>query len=184
MEKNTKFYSRPKPNKRDFKRGFCQDCKIKLNDKNWNIGLKNYHRHICKACWKTRQAGYTKNAIIKNPNYYKNRRDVQKKKEAGWPEERKALERLKRYDHWLFRKYGMTLSDYIMLLKKQKLGCAICQKKTAGGKGVFHVDHCHNTKKVRGLLCFDCNLLLGHARDSIKTLKSAITYVNSNKKRK
>lgn len=39
------------------------------------------------------------------------------------------------------------------------------------------IDHDHETLIFRGLICHDCNLMLGHARDSVKTLLSAIDYL-------
>jgi len=42
---------------------------------------------------------------------------------------------------------------------------------------VLAVDHCHNTNKVRELLCSACNILLGKAKDNISILQSAINYL-------
>ena len=39
-------------------------------------------------------------------------------------------------------------------------------------------DHCHRTGRVRGILCRECNLLLGHARDDTNVLKAAIDYLD------
>lgn len=54
-------------------------------------------------------------------------------------------------------RYGETPQSIELRKKKQKNRCALCQRKTLK----FHVDHCHKTNKVRGLLCNGCNLLLG-----------------------
>jgi len=75
------------------------------------------------------------------------------------------------------RTYGISLEKYDDLLKSQLGLCAICRTDNPGGKGDFHVDHCHDTKKVRGLLCQSCNIGLGHFKDSIKFLESAIEYL-------
>jgi hypothetical protein len=79
---------------------------------------------------------------------------------------------------------GMNgLDDYNKLLLKQNGSCAICRGQnntTRNGKiKRFNVDHCHKTDTVRGLLCSFCNSLLGYAKDSIKTLESAITYLKA-----
>jgi len=42
------------------------------------------------------------------------------------------------------------------------------------------IDHCHTTKKIRGILCNHCNLAIGHARENIKLLSRMITYVQNN----
>ena len=75
-------------------------------------------------------------------------------------------------NYWL-KRYGITLEDYNNLSEAQDHLCAICLSK----KSPLHVDHCHTTGKVRGLLCFSCNTLLGVAKDSPNILKSAITYL-------
>jgi Recombination endonuclease VII len=45
-----------------------------------------------------------------------------------------------------------------------------------GRKGT-HIDHDHVTDEPRGLLCPNCNLLLGHAHDSAEILAKAISYL-------
>jgi Recombination endonuclease VII len=61
------------------------------------------------------------------------------------------------------------------LLKKQQNCCAVCRKKFWETPDI---DHDHKTKKVRGLLCTNCNLGLGHFKDSVKILQMAIRYLN------
>lgn len=73
--------------------------------------------------------------------------------------------------------FGITLKDYHTILKDQNNGCAICGTKTPGGQGKFHVDHCHDTGKVRGLLCNRCNPALGLFNDNISLLLKAIQYL-------
>ena len=64
------------------------------------------------------------------------------------------------------------------MLFNQNNVCAIC-----GGyekhNSVLAVDHDHSTGIIRDLLCSSCNLLLGHAMDSVDTLKRAITYLKN-----
>jgi len=78
--------------------------------------------------------------------------------------------------------YGIT-SEFVNHLYTQQEGdCAICKQpislisgKTKKGKA--HVDHCHKTGKIRGLVCTKCNTVLGMANDDIKILKEAINYL-------
>lgn len=79
----------------------------------------------------------------------------------------------------LKRKYGITISVYKELFQNQGGLCAIC-KKPENNKDLA-VDHCHKTKKVRGLLCFKCNASLGKFEDSIELLQNAISYLETNK---
>lgn len=76
------------------------------------------------------------------------------------------------------KKYGIGIVEYNSLLSKQANGCAICKKE-----GQLSVDHCHLTNNVRGLLCSSCNFMLGHAKDSLQTLKSAIDYLQNNEEK-
>ena len=75
-------------------------------------------------------------------------------------------------------KYNMTLEEYVLLEEKQNHSCAICKTNTPGGKGRWHIDHCHVTKKVRGLLCYRCNSILGYIKDDKNVLLKAIEYLN------
>ena len=74
--------------------------------------------------------------------------------------------------------YGITLDDYDRMYINQSGRCAICGTDNPGrGKGRFSIDHCHDSDAVRGLLCDRCNLMLGHANDSIDTLLNAVKYL-------
>lgn len=86
-------------------------------------------------------------------------------------------------DNNLRNKYGISLDDYNRLLAKQGGVCAICSqpermKNGRSGKvSPLAVDHCHGTGRVRGLLCFSCNVALGKFNDDPKILKKALDYV-------
>lgn len=79
-------------------------------------------------------------------------------------------------------KYGITLREYERMLAVQDFCCAICHTDEPGGPGRWHIDHDHKTRKVRGLLCHQCNLMIGHAKDDVITLKSAIQYLKRSRK--
>lgn len=77
--------------------------------------------------------------------------------------------------------YGITIIQYDAMLAAQNNVCAICgRNETALWKGVVRrlaVDHDHETGEVRGLLCHQCNLGLGHFEDDRKLLQNAINYL-------
>jgi len=75
-------------------------------------------------------------------------------------------------------KFGLTLEDYQDLLIGQHGKCAICGTTDTSPLPNFCVDHDHLTGKIRGLLCFKCNLMLGLIRDNIEILDSAVEYLN------
>jgi hypothetical protein len=76
--------------------------------------------------------------------------------------------------------YGLSPGRYEEILIEQGHRCAICQRIEPGGVGnVFHVDHCHKTQIVRGLLCSSCNIGLGNLGDNVETMLRAIEYLRN-----
>ena len=92
----------------------------------------------------------------------------------------------------LKRSYGLTLFDFSNLYEKQQGCCAICNKKLcftgvnaretkALSLNEPCVDHCHETGSVRGVLCWSCNIALGHVKDNVEILSKMIEYVQQHK---
>lgn len=77
-------------------------------------------------------------------------------------------------------RYGISETEYNNLFIKADNKCQICKKEQIG-KSLF-VDHSHETKEIRGLLCQKCNSGLGLFNDSTELLKKAIEYLESSKK--
>jgi hypothetical protein len=80
------------------------------------------------------------------------------------------------------KKYGLTVADYYRMLDEQNGVCKACgepeSRKGQDGEPVaLHIDHCHETGRVRGLLCNRCNMALGYARESVKVLAGLINYI-------
>lgn len=93
---------------------------------------------------------------------------------------RVARDPAKDKDQELRKLYGISLSDYEMILILQDGGCAICRATHAGRRNSgkwLHVDHDHETGQVRGLLCNTCNVALGAMRDDEKRLEAAAEYL-------
>ncbi len=79
------------------------------------------------------------------------------------------------------KRYGLTPEDYDRMLAEQGGVCAICGSSDPSDRwDSFHVDHCHSTGKVRGLLCSHCNHILGKANDDPSVLLAAIQYLSRN----
>ena len=78
---------------------------------------------------------------------------------------------------WYYsRHYGIDLHEYKRRLEEQSNVCAICKGTCPTGRRLA-VDHCHESGKVRGLLCTKCNSLLGQANSSLTILKEAQLYL-------
>jgi hypothetical protein len=74
------------------------------------------------------------------------------------------------------REHGLTPEQYDSLLSEQARCCAICDQPFAA---VPRIDHDHRTGEVRGLLCHNCNVALGHFRDNPVLLRRAIHYLDT-----
>lgn len=58
-------------------------------------------------------------------------------------------------------RYGVTAEQFDAMFHAQAGLCAICEKELqTTGRGT-HIDHCHASGTVRGLLCAGCNTALG-----------------------
>lgn len=76
----------------------------------------------------------------------------------------------------LREKHGITLEDFEVMEIAQRRSCAICGTRPPEGK-VLHVDHCHSTGAIRGLLCGACNRALGLLRDDPQVAWNAAKYL-------
>lgn len=121
--------------------------------------------------------------------YYQNNKDKVKAYKAGYQSRKKwelneisseyyyanKEEQLrKNRDRNIKKRFNLSRSEYdaIMSIKI----CGICQDDETSGKS-FVLDHCHNTNKVRGVLCRPCNAALGVFKDNIETLQKGIQYL-------
>ena len=75
------------------------------------------------------------------------------------------------------KKYGITSEEYQSLYKLQGGVCAICFRPPNGR--MLSVDHDHETKKIRGLLCDNCNHGIGVFKEDLTVFYSAIAYLKS-----
>lgn len=75
-------------------------------------------------------------------------------------------------------RYGVSLEQYAAMLKSQNGRCKICRTNTLSVRFKrFSIDHCHDTGKVRGLLCNNCNAALGLFKHDPARLLDAVTYL-------
>lgn len=134
----------------------CTKCgKTKMLTEYWRDRSKKHgYQARCKTCKtesynKYRIAnGYDRKRYLKNPDGERERH--------------------------LIKKYGITNAEYQKIFESQNAACAICKQKKANK---LAVDHNHKTGEVRGLLCMNCNRMLGHAFDNPEILASAIGYL-------
>ena len=75
------------------------------------------------------------------------------------------------------RLYGITYADAEFMWEAQGRCCGLCLCAVEFPAKTTHVDHCHETKKVRGILCTRCNAGLGQFEDNPVLLRAAINYL-------
>ena len=109
-----------------------------------------------------KRAEYSKNFRKKHPE-----RVLAAQRAARTPE--KSRRHNMKYNH------GLTPEQFDAMFESQDKGCAICGVTEA--KPWWHVDHCHSTGKIRGILCHYCNVSLGYAKESVSRLENMIVYI-------
>lgn len=109
------------------------------------------------------------------------KKNPEKKKETYRLSRDKPISSMKVREWTLKTRYNLTLEDYDNLLKTQDYKCAICTRDSRSMTYYLHVDHCHTTNKVRGLLCAPCNVYLGYSKDNDQVFKNGILYLDCHK---
>jgi hypothetical protein len=130
-----------------------------------NKGFHDGLSHTCRACNNARSAAHNK----------KNRATLAAKALARYHANKDRYA-----DYSLKRHYGLSRGDYDAMLAAQDGRCAICGSTSPNGVRIkrFHVDHCHATGRVRGLLCENCNKGIGLFHDDTDLIHAAINYLD------
>lgn len=112
------------------------------------------------------------NLTYKQEYYLKNKETILQKSAARYQKNKKRalvfswLSQIRR-KYWPDCTRAQVFINYGRLEFEQDYKCAICKKPEVkkdpqnGKISKLAVDHCHTSKKVRGLLCFQCNTKLG-----------------------
>lgn len=128
-------------------------------DKSKKLGVSSY----CKDC-------STKSRLIR----YRQSPEIEKQKQKEYYSKNKHV--FKGYS--LKALYGLNQTQFNAMRSSQNYSCKICKTHENNlNRGLF-VDHCHETGKIRGLLCQSCNTMLGNAKDSILVLQAGIDYLS------
>ena len=167
----------------------CTKCNIKkpFSDFHKDRTTKTGVRSWCKQCISVdpKKIARVKKRYQENKEEIKKKRkewyysNIDKVKETGRKYRDRPGHKERVYNNNLMRMYGIDINRYNQILESQNYTCAICGSTEIGTKHQknFHVDHCHTTKKVRGLLCKSCNIMLGEAKDDPRIISRAIEYL-------
>lgn len=149
---------------------FCKNC---LSDKSVDdyyiakIGKKNQpiYQAVCKSCHNQRSLDRIK-SLSEEDRKSLSKKNNDRLRVSGYAK-----------NYRLKRNYSISTGQYEEMLKEQLGGCAICETTISYGSKSLAVDHCHQTGKVRGLLCTACNTALGLLKEDMELFKKSIQYL-------
>lgn len=156
----------------------CTKCgRVKLLTNFWKVGTTRakYGRSArCNVCRrKSRNDAYSKLTGYSKALYLLRSKEYTARKKKANP----AAYKMECRQFNLMSAYGITIAEYNALMKSQKHRCLICRiHKDELTRGLV-VDHCHDTGKVRGLLCQRCNTAIGMIDDSPQMCARASMYL-------
>lgn len=150
-------------------------------DKNKKDGLQQW----CKSCVSetqklVRKENPAKTRAWAKRHYYKDHEKSKKRKilsTTKWIKNNPEKFELFRLNAKL-KRYGISRDQYESLLIIYNFACGICGRHQDGLSKDLCIDHCHKTGKVRGLLCYNCNLAVGHLKDDPDLALSAAKYLS------
>lgn len=154
----------------------CTKCKLTLpvadfhKDKSKKTGL----RERCKSCrCKHKSGSLEKKCIACGDSFKINNTNAKAQKYCGVACQKYHI------------RYGISEYEYEDMLISCENKCMICGEKEkaidkrTGKKYALAIDHCHDSGKVRGILCSSCNIGIGLFNDNVDKLKNAINYLNN-----
>lgn len=167
-----KWYDNNKKKKKEYNRKYRikNKEKIKQHQQQYNLDNKEkseeyYEENKEKILARSKQYYEdNKEKILESGKIYRaNNKD--KIKRRGWS--------------YNLKQYGITEEEYYIIFNNQNGCCKICKTHQNKLKSSLHIDHNHNTGKVRGLLCGKCNQGLGFFYDNIDLMEKAIEYLKN-----
>lgn len=169
------------------RRQYCDSCRTEvLRATSRNAARSNYRSQAsskdltCESCDKTWRSRSNRGRWC--PDCRTARQRAQQREWRKKPENRERMAEAQRNGRsadnagrraWLKSRYGITLEEYEHLYEAQDGRCAICSKWCS----VLCVDHCHDSKEVRGLLCSPCNRAIGQLGDTADSVQLAVDYL-------
>jgi hypothetical protein len=134
----------------------CTSCKEEKTNSEFPPN-KNYKDGINRQC---------RDCVNAKQRIYRSREDVKARA-------KKRYSSTTRVRYHLKYKYGITEEEYDQMYLNQGGCCMICEKYF----DILHVDHCHSTDIVRGLLCGNCNRALGIMHEDVDAISRMINYL-------
>ena len=146
------------------------------------IGKQKAHeRYMLNRAERLMECKLRRERLKNTPKYIAAQRRTKRKHYMLYKDKILAQRKLTHTSRRLRRNYDMSEKEYWELYELQGRCCAICKLPTDSTKIKkalpLFVDHDHSTGKVRGLVCHQCNILLGMAKNDMTTLGNALLYL-------
>lgn len=146
----------------------CCHCKRELPESEFHQDkLRHDGLHPdCKGCRRTADQGrYGCHKVSINEKNRKRWRDRNYSDKYG-------------YDYWkrIKQQYGLSKEDWFVMYNATNGKCPICQREVK-----LVLDHNHETNQIRGLLCRNCNGILGMMNDDVGSFERAAEYLKKTK---
>ena len=152
------------PEQKHLAKGLCVSCYHKAKWPEW------YEQNREKI--KARARNYYHRVRKHLPEEKVRGREKSRRQRLDNPEKMKAYMRARH----LKLTYGITVEECRELFERNGGKCWICNERPAE-----HIDHCHETGKVRGALCHQCNVGIGYLDDDVGLLLKAVQYLKTGK---
>ena len=148
----------------------CSTCKVTKPMDAYYV-RKDGVQSICIQCATAASRAW----YARNPTYSKEKAKAWREANPEVVKAYRVANRRKSYLQEAQRKYGILPERFAELMATQGERCATCRKPFDWGDKQTkpHIDHCHGTGKVRGILCNRCNTVLGLVADN-KTILTAL----------
>jgi hypothetical protein len=168
-EKDKTFFGKD-TSRKDLLNPWCKECKRQASlvykaenkEKIAAYYLKNKDKvSALNAAWRAKNKEKIIAYRIENKNYYRDYQLTHKEEQKDW--RRRKL-------------YGISNDDFREILEIQENKCLIC-KELFSDNNLPHVDHCHCSGELRGILCGTCNRALGLFKDRPDLCRAAADYL-------
>jgi hypothetical protein len=156
----------------------CKKCgEVKrLSDFYRANGTRDGLRGQCKTCERARHQSWYRSNQARAIATAKRWQQANAERVAANNRRYRAANAQRFRDGHRRRVFNLTAEQYEAVLEAQGGGCALCGRGPHPGRSL-HVDHDHETGAIRGLLCFRCNVGIGHFREDKLRMADAIVYL-------
>lgn len=141
----------------------------RTNWRRWYVKNKEREQERCRKYY----VEHREEVIARHGEWVRNNPERARANARSWYKKNGTKYRIQRRKSYYRRMYGV---DIDAMLAVQNGRCFICGNDKPGPKN-WVVDHCHKKKNVRRVLCFRCNVVLGHVGDDIVLLRKMVSYL-------